>query len=416
MEESGKIKSVACNMIWNSVGSSIFLFSQWLATIMAVRLSDNGYLDAGMLALATSITGVFCAVASYSVRNYQVSDIGGRFSNADYIFHRIVFILVADVALEIFLWAGRYSAAAAAVISVYMVYRNCSIFADVFAGIAQKYWRMDIGGVSMAIRGILDLLLFCTVMYWTGSLLLAIAVMTLGTVACLFLIDIQGTKRLCSLSIKPNMSMVWKLTAACFPMFCNSLLSNVMIVIPRLFLEKLYGEEMLGYYMSVATPALIVQVGAGYIFSPFISVFSEYYMKKDRRFISLFWKIGIIILAIESAAIPASGLLGKWILPMIFGESIRGYVYLFPFTIALSLTNGILCFVQMVLIVVRGDRCLVLGGCCGVISCAGLAGFLIPRLGIDGVVSASIFSAAIQITVLCMGIFAAVRQRWKKMP
>ena len=66
--------SMRANIIWNSVGSMVFLACQWLTTVLVVRLSD-GYGAAGLLSLVMSVVGTFSTFAMYKMGTYQVSDV-----------------------------------------------------------------------------------------------------------------------------------------------------------------------------------------------------------------------------------------------------------------------------------------------------------------------------------------------------
>ena len=66
-------------MLYNSVGFIVYLFCQWLITIVVVRLSN--YEDAGILSLAMSINNILYAISTFGLRNYQVSDIENKYSN-----------------------------------------------------------------------------------------------------------------------------------------------------------------------------------------------------------------------------------------------------------------------------------------------------------------------------------------------
>lgn len=57
MEE--KKVSIQKSIIWNSAGSMVYLITQWLISVLVVRLS--GVETAGILTLAMSVNNVFTA-------------------------------------------------------------------------------------------------------------------------------------------------------------------------------------------------------------------------------------------------------------------------------------------------------------------------------------------------------------------
>ena len=76
-EPAPKELSAKANMAWNAVGSIINLASQWLITILIVRLSD-GFNAAGVYSLASSIYAIFAPLGQYRMKVYQVSDVKGE--------------------------------------------------------------------------------------------------------------------------------------------------------------------------------------------------------------------------------------------------------------------------------------------------------------------------------------------------
>ena len=71
--------NVKNNILWSSAGSFIYMLTQWLLSVFIVRIS--GFDDAGTYSLAMSIANVFYGIAIYGMRNYQVSDISGKYEN-----------------------------------------------------------------------------------------------------------------------------------------------------------------------------------------------------------------------------------------------------------------------------------------------------------------------------------------------
>ena len=65
--------SVKKNILWNSIGTFVMFFCQWLMMVLVVRLS--GYADSGILSLSISCGNVFLIIAAFGVKTYQVSDV-----------------------------------------------------------------------------------------------------------------------------------------------------------------------------------------------------------------------------------------------------------------------------------------------------------------------------------------------------
>ena len=113
---------------------------------------------------------------------------------------------------------------------------------------------------------------------------------------------------------------------ACVPLMCNSLLTSAIVAIPRSMLEALWGSYALGIYSSIATPAVIVQSAAMWIYTPTLTSFTQYYADRDKnRFYQLYKKIWLIIAGATTIVLIAAKLLGRWGLDLLFTEEIVEY-------------------------------------------------------------------------------------------
>ena len=111
------------NIIWNTTGNIFYLGCQWLLSVIVLRISGS-YADAGVLSLAMSVTGIFVILSGFNVRNYQVSDLENRYTQADYLAHRCITCIVGFVLCMVFALCNNYKAAVALSIIGYMLMRT----------------------------------------------------------------------------------------------------------------------------------------------------------------------------------------------------------------------------------------------------------------------------------------------------
>ena len=167
--------NVKNNILWSSAGSFIYMLTQWLLSVFIVRIS--GFDDAGTYSLAMSIANVFYGIAIYGMRNYQVSDISGKYENRQYIDSRFVTCLAAIIGCLIFTIINRYNLKTTIVICLYMIFKAHEALVDVFHGIDQKKWSMDIIGKSFIVRGLSNCLVFIISLYIWKKLEISIFLM-----------------------------------------------------------------------------------------------------------------------------------------------------------------------------------------------------------------------------------------------
>ena len=205
------------NVFYNTVGSIYYLATQWLITVLVVRLAS--YSEAGMLSLAISITNIFHAISLFGMRSYQLSDYNDRFSSEEYIRSRIVTSVCSFIFCTVFVLCNRaYDAEQMMVIVIYMIFRVIEALIDVIQGIQQKNDRVDYIAVSCFVRGTVSLIAFVICMILTKSLIISVSVMCISTAFVLFLYDWPKCLRFENYVRRWKKNNLWKLLKDCLPL------------------------------------------------------------------------------------------------------------------------------------------------------------------------------------------------------
>jgi len=350
--KKGLIIDVIRAFIWNSGGVSFYLVCKWVLTIFVVRFS-NGYEDAGLLALAMSVTGVFYCLATYYIRNFQVSDVKGEYSDSIYVTTRLVTIAAAQFlcVLFCFVWLGFDTRSL--VISLYMLLICGESFSDVMQGIAQKRWRMDIVGLSFIIRGTLMLSVFTGVYVFFG-LVPAVICSALATLVAVCVFDARVTRKLESFKAEFNWSQISSLLRKCFPLMTIFLLYGLFAAVARIALEHETGVTMLGIFNTATLPALVIAQAALFIYIPLTNVLAQNFSDGDfKRFNRLFLLMcGAICVVFASAYVVVVNW-GADVLGLIFGGDIIPYAYLLTEALVVAGLTSFLFFLIVVLTVMR---------------------------------------------------------------
>ena len=90
------------NVLWNTFGSVYYSLCQWVMTLIVVRFTA-GYNDAGMLGLAMTVTNSFATVAFFGMRNFQISDVTGRYSDEEYVMSRRITAILSFALCALYL-------------------------------------------------------------------------------------------------------------------------------------------------------------------------------------------------------------------------------------------------------------------------------------------------------------------------
>lgn len=404
------VLSVSQNIIWSSIGSFVYLSSQWVLTIIVTRMI--GYTEAGVFSLAMSLSNVFYCIAIYGIRNFQISDLKDQYQTSVYIKARYLTCGISFFCFMIFVFLNQYNFHTMMVLNIYMLFKLSEAMVDVYHGIDQRYWRMDIVGKSFLIRSITTFVLFVGVLFLTKNLELSILCMAAGAHLSVFLYDKKRSIMLCHSIDKSNSeNNIKRLLLECLPLVIYLFLSTAVNSIPRFFLEKYYGNECLGIFASVATPAVVVQVGASYIFSPLITLFAERLEEKEKRlFIRLFLMclVGISLLSVLS--IIGAYILKDWGLSLLFGDTILQYTYLFVPVIITTILTALVWFGCSLLTIFRKLKELMyINAITFVLSILGSVYFVL-HYGMMGVNITLIVVLSIEIILLFVVAFQFIRK------
>ncbi len=401
------------NTTWYMIGTFTYFFCQWMMTILVVRLSGS-YEEAGVYGLANSICNIFVMLSNFSVRTYQVADIDNKFSNGEYVTFRFMTCAATLVVLPVYLLIMRYSPYIFWSVMCFMLIKIGEALIDVFQGIFQKEWRLDIVCKSLIIRGVVDLVIFSSAEYLFKNLAISLLLTAVGSMMCAFMLDFKPCYSMFRFEIKIKNRNIFKLFVKCLPLFFHGILSTLIANIPRLSAQSILGEEMLGYYSSVAVPAIVVQVAAGNIFSPCVPLLSEQYKNKDRKIHGTIIKIIVITLGIGLCAMIGFALLGDWFLEFVFGKKILDYTDLLMPAIIVSILTAVSWFMAAIFTVINRNIIMVIAEGCVTLITLIISPLLINHNGLQGVNGTLISSYSIFVIVSLAFIIPQIARHCRK--
>ena len=371
------------NIIWNFIGNIFYLGIQWVITVFVARKS--GLRDAGVLSLAMSVSAIFQTIAFWGMRNYQVSDIEEKYTDNTYIKSRIDTCILSLVFCMGFALISSYDFRQMMAILCFMCFRISEGFSDVLHGICQKNGRLDLAGKGFFMKGIAIAIMFSIGYCLFDSLNIGLFLMAIGASCVTLFYDYRNSLRfaysLDRIEMLSDITLLRETLPLCICVFLQSAISTV----PKLILEKTFGEVALGAYSSVFAPALLIQAAAGYIFIPFIGYFSACYQRRNvRNFKKLFLKICLCIAAIGAIVILCAKLIGWRILSFVFGSVIVGYEYLLIPVLLCAIANAFFAFVCMLSVVVRDFRGQIIACSLGLLVCIVSTIICIRLFGVNG--------------------------------
>ena len=394
--------SIKKNMLWNSVGSLIYMVCQWLTTVLVVRLS-SGYDAAGSLSLAMSISNVYAPIALYKMRQYQVSDIHNDVTAGEYVAFRMVTIGIG-LSLSLLYMGTTCSPDSFFPILLYLLFRSVDIFIDVLHGIDQQNMRMDYCGKSMAARGLLILSAFSFVLYLSNSLEFAILAMIVSILP-IMLIDIRNAAQFDNIKPHITLNRVIELLCQCFPAVVGTACCLEVTTLSRQILGLEFGEGILGIYASICTPIVVIQAGSNYIYAPLLGVFARYFDMRDiGKFRLLLFKVVAGMTSVFIVGTAGFSIFGSQLFETVFGTDILQYLpAMYPAMLCACLT-ALVSFFNDLLIALRIFRGCFFGNLLSLLLSIPLAYWLVARFQMNGASMAIAVSYCAAIAVMARAL------------
>lgn len=384
----------------NSVGSIVLMFGQWLISVLIVRMS--GYEDAGIFSLAMTVSNVFSFFANYGLRNYQVSDVAGRYTQGQYILTRLLTSVASVVGCGAYLLvAGGYSAVERWAILLYLLYSNVNVISDTLLGSLQLHDRLYINGYSNTMRGAVCFAAFVGSYLGGHNLLVSLGIMALAT---LLLTAAYDWRCFCRVETVQRWNAqdrraAFSLLKVCFALMLSNIFPVITTALPRRAIQKLAGTEQLGYFSSIFTPTVLITTLVPAIIIALVPKMAKAWNEKNRReLLSLVgqtygFTIAFVLLA-ELAALVA----GRFVMQLIFGPEILQYYGLLYWAILATGINALTSCGNGLLIAVGSNRTVALGAAAALAATACLSDVLVRQQGIAG--AAYVLTAAYLLQVL----------------
>lgn len=373
------------NTLWNAAGCVFYLGCQWLTTVLVVRISQD-YSASGNLAFAMAVGIIFASIALYKIRTFQVSDLHGEYSESEYVTFRLATILLGFCVCAVYLpITSQCSMSLIIPSAAYLLFKADESFSDVIYGIYQQNGRMDFIGISQFARGVLSLGCFSVGLYLTKNLTCAILLMALGCFLVTCLYDLRHAQLFADVRPRFVTTPLKGLAKTCFTAMVASLLANSIVSVVRQYFGIEFGSEQLGYYASVATPAVLIQVAASYLYSPLIGTLAQKLEEGRAAFLRSFAKTLVLLLVVVGVFIGLLSFFGNTLLALAFGQSIADYAYLFPYVLIATASIGVLFYVNDVLIIKRCMRWMLASNTLALVCALVAAVALTHAIGMNGI-------------------------------
>lgn len=368
------------------------------------------YNEAGYLALAISMTNTYEQIAWFNMRNYQVTDAAGRFSDSQYVSSRVITCTLAFAMLVVAALTGNGFYQALCIIA-YMPIRIAEAISDVCHGINQKKERYDFIGKSFILRGIGMVGVFSLGLIILKKLAIVLLLTAIYQLAVSLFFDCRKTFSLTNIKLKLLDKDLLKLYRDCLPLVIFAFFMSNQNNYTKEMIQTLCGNDILGIYASIASPTIAVQMIAAAMFAPFlpglsVNLAEQDYDKFNKKLLKIYGAfVGMAVVVLIGAA-----LLGRWGLALLYPDNILDYYEFFMPVVVVTIMNAIVLVMQGILVAVRKIWIMTIGMVADFLILMAFIKPLIGRYGANGGSYAQILAYAVYIPFAMITICVTIRQ------
>jgi len=309
------------DFIWNLIGTSINSFNSLFFMIVINHINLKS--EAGVFTYAYSLICLFFILATFYNRVYQISK-SDKFSSKDFILYRVLSSILTVIIVFLFSIINGYNLFKLSVIMLICLFRMIEAISDAVYGVLQYKGYLYKSGISLSLKGIIGLIGFTLVDYFTKSITLALVSLIILNLAFFYFYDYKNVKEY--LSGKVSFNNILLILKETLPIFIYSFLAMYVANICKYMLDYFDTEEAQNIFGIIFMPSTVIGLCSAYIVVPIITNLNDLLKsKKYKEFNKLVSKMMIILVGVGVVAIIAAYVLGIPVLNVLYGMDLSNY-------------------------------------------------------------------------------------------
>lgn len=310
---------------WNTLGTSLFSFNSLFFMVIVTRL--NSLSDAGIFSFAYATAGIINYFALYSGRTYQISNINENFTNSLYIVTRYLTAFFALLIAIVFIAINGYPLNKAVIILLLCIVKCLEAVSDVYYGILQGHSRLYIAGKSMTYKSLISIIGFIIIDFLTRNLVISCFYLLIINVFVLILYDIRNTSKFVHIIKDFKKSNIILLLRVSSYTFLFTLTVNVIMNLPRYFIDYFLNDSDQAIYGIISMPATFVMLFSQFIFQPSLLSLTSFYKQQNKKSFNLtVLKISSVLLGSMIIILPVAYIAGIPVLELVYAVELSKYL------------------------------------------------------------------------------------------
>lgn len=269
------------NVIWNMIGATANAFTSLVFAIIVTRI--NGLEEAGIFTYAFATSCLFYVIAIYAGRAFQVTDITEKYSDTDYIYHRILTCIMMLLVIVMFTIIKGYNIFKSSIMILLCLYKVTEAFSEVWYGIIQKKEHLYKVGISMTIKAVVSMVMLLTVDYITKNLILScISIIVVNLLGIVFY-DLKDIRKLGMTRTKFSIEKVKSIFISGFFTFILTFLGAYLINAPRYAIDDILTSDLQTIFGIIIMPATFMGLLGQYIIQPALTRIANALKEKNYK-------------------------------------------------------------------------------------------------------------------------------------
>lgn len=340
------------NVIWNIIGASSNAFTSLIFTIIITRI--NGLENAGIFTYAFATACLFYIIAIYAGRTFQVTDITDKYSDTDYIYHRVLTCVIMMLSIVIFIFIKGYDIYKSLVIILLCFYKVTEAFSEVWYAIMQRKEHLYNAGISMTIKAISSMIVLFTVDYLTKNLILSCICIIIVNLVIILFYDLKKIQKIGIVKTKFNIDKIKSLFISGLFTFILTFLGTYLINAPRYAIDDILTNDLQTIFGIIIMPATFMGLLGQYIIQPALTKITNALKKQDyKKLKNIITFIMTTIILIGIIVLIIAYFLEEPVLGIIYGIDLKPYILSMMIIIFGSIMYSLGIIISYILIAFR---------------------------------------------------------------
>lgn len=314
--------------VWNMAGSMLMAFQSVIMLMILTR--TLGLKDAGIFTIAYANANLFLTVGKYGMRYFQLSDMKGQFSFADYRMSRVITSVAMIVTAVIYTMyaavSNGYSAEKIQVIIWMCLFKVVDAVEDVYQGYYQNKNRLDVGSRCMTLRMIVTIVVYAMGLIILKDQLVSLMIATIVTTILFIFFTKWTIGSFLKTKEKAKAGQVVELLKICFPLFAGAFLSFYIGNAPKYAIDAMLTDELQACYGFIAMPVFVIGLLNNFIFNPMLYHLSVMWDKGEvKKFVKKILLQSLVVAGITLVCIVGAFILGVPVLSWLYNTNLAPY-------------------------------------------------------------------------------------------